>query len=395
MEYDIPLALIRQGILNFANYRTLIGRSFAFDGNDESQRLELCYTANYKNDINLQNGALFETNGVANTAHGVTSAYNKQIVFTGSPLMDPMVFSGTWYGGAGLKWNPTAASYVFVCSNAVSATTGRVDVASGIVKLVTGASFTALESLSVSTGAEFRVEADSGSGFFAKALTLAGGTAKGTYNITGLNALGTGSTSVAYASDRVNFTFSSCTNERPLAGSGTVKSDAPAQWRLSLTYNSNVDYGGNGRTNATVFTGNVSLYKTGDYPFAVNVTSTSTGTVQVAQGDLMFCANGSWPNCTNVVVSGGSLTLKNADAFGDQNRGAREKPKALWAISSGSTVNLDYTGRIKCIKVFLDGTKTSGGTYGAVGSGADHEYACLTGSGLLYVVQEGTAITIR
>ncbi len=179
------------------------------------------------------------------------------------------------------------------------------------------------------------------------------------------------------------------------AGSGTVKSDAPAQWRLSLTYNSNVDYGGNGRTNATVFTGNVSLYKTGDYPFAVNVTSTSTGTVQVAQGDLMFCANGSWPNCTNVVVSGGSLTLKNANAFGDQNRGAREKPKALWTISSGSTVNLDYTGRIKCIKVFLDGTKTSGGTYGAVGSGADHEYACLTGSGLLYVVQEGTAITIR
>jgi len=749
MEYDIPLALIRKGILNFTNYRLLTGCSFAFDGNDESQRLELCYTANYKNDINLQNGALFETNGVANTAHGVTSAYNKQIVFTGSPLMNPMVFSGTWYGGAGLKWNPSAASYVFVCSNAVSATTGRVDVASGIVKLVTGASFTALESLSVSTGAEFRVETDSGSGFFAKALTLggntakmyaadgvaltfasgtlngnplkqgtytadgtnstrtaawltgggsvtvqtgpsdsaawvgggsdtsiytaanwadgqpdfesgelfatfatsgtsallsvtnvppifagvtlqngftfeaasgaspaqlgstgmtiadassataytmgwpleltagqtwsvgandtlnltaplsgtgaltiknggtinfgtttdyaaaltlAGGTAKGTYNITGLNALGTGSTSVAYASDRVNFTFSSCTNERPLAGtyqladtgitytypagttaefrgkvsadgnmtiytgagatavyrgglqlaggggcylyftgtgrveirdnpinitgggniclyaattldlyvsncrisntfwtdwrnggtvnayvnsawqsgtrlvltspvtvdlhgttqtllafagSGTVKSDAPAQWRLALTSNCNVDYGGNGRTNTTVFTGNVSLYKTGDYPFAVDVTSASTGAVQVAQGDLMFCANGAWPNCTNVIVSGGSLTLKNANAFGDQDRGAHGKPKALWALSSGATVNLNYTGQIRCVEIFMDGAKTSGGTYGAVGSGADHEYACLAGSGLLYVVRKGIVITFR
>jgi len=751
MEYDIPLALIRQGILNFANYRTLIGCSFAFDGNEGSQRLELCYGAGYKNDINLQNGALFETNGVANTTHGVTSDYDKQIVFTGTPPMNPMVFSGTWYRGAGFKWNPGSASFVFVCSNAVSATTGRVDVAKGVVKLVTGASFTALESLSVSAGAEFRVEADSGSGFFAKtlalgdgtakvyaaegvtltftsgtlsgaplkqgtytadgangtrtaawltgggsvtvqtgpsdtaawvgggagdtsvytaanwaeglpdfvrgelfatfaasgtsallpvtnvppvfaglalqngftfeaasgalpaklgasgvaiadaasataytmgwplelaagqtwsvgakntlnlnaplsgagaltianggtvnlgtttdyaaALTLAGGAAKGTYNITGRNALGAGATPVAYASDRVNFTFAACTNERPLAGtyqladdgitytfpagttaefrgkvsadgnmtlsagasatavcrgglqlaggggcnlylagtgrieirenpinltgggniiinsgnnpvldlhvswcrisntfwtewrggtvnayvnnawqsatrlvlaapatvdlhgtaqtllafagSGTVKSDEPAQWRLSLTSNFNVDYGGNGRTNTTVFAGNVSLFKTGEYPFAVDVASTSTGAVQVAGGDLMFCANGSWPNCTNVTVSGGSLTLKNANAFGDLSRGEREKPKALWNLSSGTTVNLDYTGRIKCTAVLVDGATTDGGTHGAVGSGADHEYAFFAGTGLLYVTRKGTAIFVR
>ena len=179
------------------------------------------------------------------------------------------------------------------------------------------------------------------------------------------------------------------------AGAGTVKSDAPAQWRLPLTSNVNNDYGGNGRTNATVFAGNVSLYKTGEYPFAVNAASLSTGTVQVAQGDLMFCVNGSWPNCTNVVVSGGSLTLKNANAFGDQERGVREQPKAHWRISGGATVNLDYTGRITCVEIFVDGAKAYGGTYGAVGSGADHEYACLTGSGLLYVIQKGTAITVR
>ena len=178
-------------------------------------------------------------------------------------------------------------------------------------------------------------------------------------------------------------------------GSGTVKSDQPAQWRLSLTSNSNNDYGGNGRTNTTVFAGSVSLYKTGEYPFAVDVTSTSTGAVQVAQGDLMFCANGSWPNCTNVVVSGGSLTLKNANAFGDQSRGAREMPKARWNISSGSTVSLGYTGRIKCTEIFMDGAKAGSGTYGAVGSGANHEHACFTGSGLLYVMQKGTAITVR
>ncbi len=750
-EYDIPLALIRQGVLNFTNYRQLIGCSFAFDGNDGSQRLELCYTSGYKNDINLQSGALFETNGVANTTHGVMCDYDKQIVFTGTPPMNPMVFSGTWYRGAGFKWNPGADSYVFVCSNAVSATTGRVDVAKGVVKLVTGASFTALGSLSVSAGAEFRVESASGSGFSAKtltlggdtakvyaeegvtlafasgtlggaplkqgtytadgadgtrtaawltgggavtvqtgpsdtaawvgggagdtslytaanwaeglpdfvrgelfatfatsgtsallpvtnvpplfagfalqngftfeaaagalpaklgasgmtladaasatvytmgwplellagqtwsvgakntlnltaplsgtgaltignggtvnlgtttdyaaALTLAGGAAKGTYNITGLNALGAGATPVAYASDRVTFTFTACTNERPLAGaylladdgitytypagttaefrgkvsangnmtlsagagatavyrgglelaggggcslylngtgrieirenpinmtgggnifiysgnnptldlyvsgcrisntfwtewrggtvnayvnnawlsntrlvlaspatvdlhgttqtllalagSGTVKSDAPAQWRLSLTGNFNNDWSGNGRTNATVFAGNVSLYKTGEYPFAVDVTSTSTGTVQVAGGNLMFCANGAWPNCTNVTVSGGSLTLKNANAFGDLSRGEREKPKALWNVSSGSTVNLNYTGRIHCTAIWVDGATTDGGTYGAVGSGADHEYAFFTGSGLLYVARKGTAIFVR
>ena len=152
---------------------------------------------------------------------------------------------------------------------------------------------------------------------------------------------------------------------------------------------------GNGRTNATVFAGSVSLYKSGEYPFAVDVTSTSTGAVQVAQGDLMFCANGSWPNCTNVVVSGGSLTLKSTNAFGDQSRGEREKPKALWNISSGAKINLGYTGRIKCSAIFVDGAETNGGTYGAVGSGADHEYACFSGPGLLYVVRKGTVFFVQ
>ena len=67
----------------------------------------------------------------------------------------------------------------------------------------------------------------------------------------------------------------------------------------------------------------------------------------------MFCANGAWPNCTNVVVSGGSLSLKNANAFGDLSRGEREKPKAIWNTPSGATVNLDYTGLITCTEIFV------------------------------------------
>ena len=176
--YQPPLTLVRQGAMCFGVSSSYpISSILAFDGNDESQRIEF---SNYRSatsfnitDMALKDAAIIETNGVANTAHGINCFWNRQIIFTGTPKVNPMVFSGTFYGGAGLQWNPSSAASVFVCSNAVSATTGRVDVVTGAVRLVTGASFTALESLSVGSGATFAVEDGSGANFRAGTLTLA------------------------------------------------------------------------------------------------------------------------------------------------------------------------------------------------------------------------------
>ena len=126
----------------------------------------------------LNNCGFYETNGVANTAHGFSAQNDNQVKFTGTPKQNPTVFSGTFYSKAGLNWAPGSADYTFVCSNAVSATTGQIIVEKGTVKLVTGASFTALSKLDVAAGATFDVEEGSGANFHADALTLGNATAK-------------------------------------------------------------------------------------------------------------------------------------------------------------------------------------------------------------------------
>lgn len=176
--YDIPLTLIQQGVFNLTTERVLDGIQIRFDGDDPSQILEFNYSSTYHQDLTLKNGAITETNGVANAAHGIRAAYDHQLHFTGTPKVNPMVFSGTFYGGAGLSWEPVDANYVYVYSNAVSATTGRLDVVKGTVKLVQGASFTALGGLSVASDAVFEVESGSGEGLAANALNLGSSSAK-------------------------------------------------------------------------------------------------------------------------------------------------------------------------------------------------------------------------
>ena len=177
--YTLPLVLIQQGTWNMANKGWAIANALiAFDGDDETQRLKFSYNAAWYNDLILNNSAIFETNGVANTTHGIVSDGDNQIAFTGTPKMNPMVFSGKFYTKAGLRWSPSSDAYTFVCSNAVSATTGRVKVQKGTVKLVTGASFTALSELSVSSGAVFEVEEGSGEGLNAETLTLGSSAAR-------------------------------------------------------------------------------------------------------------------------------------------------------------------------------------------------------------------------
>ena len=149
-SYDIPLTKIQQGKIDVTNGKKLTNCEFRFDGNDESARLAFGFDRAYLLHLRLGGGcSITESGDVANSAHGITSPYDLQVQFTGAPGVNPMTFSGQFYGGAGLLWNPSSADYVFIYSNAVSATTGRVDAVNGTVKLVNGASFTSLSSLGI------------------------------------------------------------------------------------------------------------------------------------------------------------------------------------------------------------------------------------------------------
>ena len=176
--YTVPLTLVRQGAIDITTTTALDGVTFAFDGDDESQRICYCYRATDALDLVWKNIGFYETNGVANAAHGFSARNDNQVKFTGTPKQNPTVFSGTFYDKAGLNWAPASADYTFICSNAVSATQGSMIVTKGTVRLVTGASFTALGTLNVAAGAVFEVEEGSGANFHADALTLADATAQ-------------------------------------------------------------------------------------------------------------------------------------------------------------------------------------------------------------------------
>ena len=177
-NYDISLTKIQQGRINVTNGKDITGVEFRFDGNDSSARLQ--WASSYTKDgvhlgflpLKLVSGAITESDDVANADHGLECDYDLPVQFTGTPLVNSMKFSGKFYGGAGLLWSPTSSEYSFVCSNAVSSTTGHVEVVKGAVKLVTGASFTALSGLKVGAEGIFEVESGSGANFRAETLDV-------------------------------------------------------------------------------------------------------------------------------------------------------------------------------------------------------------------------------
>ena len=175
--YSIPVTRIQAGSLDITTPNIQQDIVIGFDGDDDSQRLTYCYGDSYSYDLTIDNGGIFETNGVNNTTHGISSARDYQLALTGTPKFNPMVFSGQFYTKAGLRWSPSSGDSTFVCSNAVSTTTGSLKVEKGTLKLVTGASFTKLGLLSVSAGATFRVDEGAGASFHADSLVLGDRTA--------------------------------------------------------------------------------------------------------------------------------------------------------------------------------------------------------------------------
>ena len=170
--YEIPLTKIQQGKYDVTTGKALTDVEFRFDGNYGSARLKWGHGSNQLPLVLGSGCAISESADVANTEHGFECTYNQQLQFTGAPSIQTMTFTGTFYGGAGLLWNPGSADYSFVCSTAVSATTGTVEVTTGTVKLTNGASFTALSGLKVGGAGVLEVESGSGANFHAETLDV-------------------------------------------------------------------------------------------------------------------------------------------------------------------------------------------------------------------------------
>jgi len=65
---------------------------------------------------------------------------------------------------------------------------------------------------------------------------------------------------------------------------------------------------------------------------------------------------------------------------------------AMVEVASGGVVNLDFTGTDVIGGLSIAGTEAEGGTWGAVGSGADHESDALTGTGMLQIPGDETIV---
>ena len=164
----------------FVNHTTnlLQGVRLVFDSDDPNLRVKIGKAEKRSWNWGIRDGAIEESPAVSNTAHGFTSEDGVEaqaLTLCGTPTVNPMRFTGTFYRRAGLVWNPDAADAAFVFAKAVSHTTGELLVSNGVVRLVEGATFSRLSRLDVAAGARFAVEAGAGSGFMAQEAALAAG----------------------------------------------------------------------------------------------------------------------------------------------------------------------------------------------------------------------------
>ena len=94
------------------------------------------------------------------TSYGFTSpeATPAKMRFVGTGIKKSFGFHGVFKGSAGLEWDPQLADRVLTLTQAISPTTGEIDVKSGKVRLSSGYGFTSLSSLKIASGAVFEAD---------------------------------------------------------------------------------------------------------------------------------------------------------------------------------------------------------------------------------------------
>ena len=135
---------------------TTAGFTLTFANNDSTEVLNLKY-----GDLMIENLTILETEDVDNTGHGFTSSKGYNLAYLGgTSTVNPMSFTGSFKGSAGLVWAPANADTEIVLKKAAHPTTGGIWVSNGVVRVSEGASFLNLTNVTVhGSGARFAVDA--------------------------------------------------------------------------------------------------------------------------------------------------------------------------------------------------------------------------------------------
>ena len=143
------------------------------------------------------------------------------------------------------------------------------------------------------------------------------------------------------------------------------------------------------QTNAlTKMGGELSLCKKGAKLFALNREIASTGTLEVAEGELAMLENAVWRGCTGVVVrAGAKLTLGSSDHPFDKMIGV--------VVDASGELALPQSWRQPVGSLTVGGERLVSGDYGSLDGPAPNKLSCITGSGVLHVRGGGITLIVR
>ena len=131
-----------------------------------------------------------------------------------------------------------------------------------------------------------------------------------------------------------------------------------------------VDLGGGNRTFAI-------LDGSADVDLSIDVPLENGGLIKSGPGTLELTGLNTYSGDT--AIQGGELSIQAAFL--------EDTSDVL--LTTGATLNLDFVGTDEIDSLIIDGVEQTGGTWGAIGSGAPHTTPLITGSGLLKVSLPG------
>ena len=149
----------------------------------------------------------------------------------------------------------------------------------------------------------------------------------------------------------------------PLAGSGEVTSPSLASLTVTQCTRDKTTYSAplitGPYTNAVSFTGGAGILKKGEHALYLGAESSSTGSLEVAEGVLTFADGGTWPNCSQVRISGtGQMVVPRSKCF---NREA----DVYLSSGTGATMEIVAGVSVRCRYVYLDGVRQGLGRFNA------------------------------
>ena len=127
-----------------------------------------------------ETGAAVGGNHYIGTQYDNNTWYRGKLIIAGTPPEDETVFTGSFIETVDFRWDPASSAKSFVLSGKNSTTTGNVEVANGTMRLTAGATYSKLNQLTLSGGANTRFAVDTApaTAFHADYLLLATGNEK-------------------------------------------------------------------------------------------------------------------------------------------------------------------------------------------------------------------------